>query len=170
MLKKIITLLTLLILVTGCGNQTDATKFKKEYEQYNDEKIKLEISEDNIIKYATSDEINEIVAKKTGVIFIGNPKDNLSRSAVNILLSAAENTDIKEIYYIDNYENLKEIKKIDEIKTPIVIFVLEGTIVRYHIGTINNETELTEDNEKVLYDIYSTGIHEVLQDSCTEEC
>lgn len=168
--KKIIILITILTLTIGCKAQEDSTKFKEEYEKYNQEKIKLEIPEDNIIKYATSSEINEIINNKTGVIFIGNPQKNLSRVAIKTLLAAAENTDLKEIYYIDTYKELPKIKEIDSVKLPIVVYVLEGTIVRYHIGTINNETKLTEENEKVLYNIYTTGIHEVLQDSCTEEC
>lgn len=170
MIKKIITILVLLTLTVGCTNKSDAMKFKEEYEQYNDKNIKLEIEEDNIIKYATSDEINEIIDKKSGVIFIGNPKDDLSRAAINVLLKAAESTDLQEIYYIEEYKEISKIKSIDAIKKPVVINVLEGEIISYHIGTINNKTKLKEENEKKLYDIYSTGIHEVLQDACTEEC
>lgn len=170
MIKRIIIILTILTLTTGCFEKSDGAKFKKEFEKHNTEKIKVKIERDNIIKYATSDEINEIIEKKSGVIFIGNPKDAQTRKAAEVLLKAAENTDLKEIYYIDNYKELPKVKEIKSIKTPIVINVLEGQIIGYHMGTLNNTAKLKEKEEEELYNIYSNGIHSVLQDICDEEC
>ena len=166
--KKIL-LLIIIALLIGCTNsKSDAIKFKKEYESYNKSNIKLKISENNIIKYKTTEEINKIIKEKTGVIFIGSPKDNLSRTSIKILLDASESTDLKNIYYIDSLKNIK--LDIDNLKMPIVLNILEGKITSYHIGTINDKYKLSESEELELYNIYTDGIHEVLQDTCDEEC
>lgn len=168
-LKKILLISISLLLISGCSSKekTDAIKFKEEYEKYNDSKIKLEIDENNIITYATTEEINKIIKEKTGVIFIGSPKDNLSRTAIKTLLEASDSTDLTTIYYIDKIDN---IEGIEEKKTPLVLNVLEGEVISYHTGTINDSTNLSEDDELELYNIYLDGIHEVLQDSCDERC
>ena len=164
---KRILLLIIILFLTACNtNLTDGEKFKKEYEKYNNEKIELNISKTNIIKYQTKEEINKIIDSKTGVIFIGNPKDNKSRNSIKLLLDAADSTDLQEIYYIDKLEGI-EINNIENTKIPIILFVLEGEIKDY---SINEKDKLTEDEEIDLYNKYLEGIHEVLQDACDEEC
>lgn len=171
-LKNVILIIFCLILCVGCNNtkKTDAIKFKEEYEKYNDTKVELEIDEDNIITYGSVDKINKIISSGTGVIFIGDPKDNLSRRALNILLQAADNTDLDIIYYIDSLDEIKGLEDVEKLKVPIVINVLEGDITSYYVGTIDDKEDLTEDEELELYNIYSNGIHEVLQDACDERC
>lgn len=164
---RIVLLIVLTILITACNKElTDGLKFKKEYEKYNNEKIELNISEKNIIEYKTIEEINNIVKNKSGVIFIGTPKDNKSRISIKLLLDASESTDLQEIYYIDNIKNIK-IENIDKSKVPIVLFISEGKVVDKY--TVKKE-ELTEDEEIDLYNNYLEGIHKVLQDTCDEEC
>lgn len=167
--KKLLLITIIFVLLIGCTKkeQTDAIKFKEEYEKYNNTKIKLNISEDNIIKYATKKEIKEIIKNKSGVIFIGDPKDNQSRVAIKCLLNASESTDLQQIYYT---KDTTDIEEIENTKTPIVIYVLEGKIVSTHNGTIKDKTKLSEDEEIELYNIYMDGIHKVLQDACDEEC
>ena len=167
--KKKLLITIIIVLLIGCTKkeQSDAIKFKEEYEKYNNTKIKLNISEDNIIKYATKKEIKEIIKNKSGVIFIGDPKDNQSRVAIKCLLNASESTDLQQIYYTKDTTNIEEI---ENTKTPIVIYVLEGKIVSTHNGTIKDKTKLSEDEEIELYNIYIDGIHKVLQDACDEEC
>lgn len=169
-MKRVILFLTILFLVVGCSNNTDASKFKREYEKYNKEKINVKIDRDNIIKYKTSDEINGIIDKKSGVIFIGSSKDDLSRVAIEVLLKAADSTDLKEIYYVDSYKDIPKVKEINGMKRPAVIYVLDGEIIGYHIGTFDDLTKLDKKQEQELYNIYSDGIHSVLQDTCDEEC
>lgn len=167
--KKILIITLIFVLLIGCTKkeQTNALKFKEEYEKYNNTKIKLEISEDNIIKYATKKEINEIIKTKSGVIFIGSPQDDLSRVAIKYLLDASESTDLEKIYYT---KDASDIEEIEDTKIPIVIYVLDGKIVSTHNGTIKDKTKLSEDEEIELYNIYMDGIHKVLQDACDEEC
>lgn len=165
--KRIALLIILTIFITACNKElTDSLKFKKEYEKYNNEKIELNISETNIIEYKTEEEINEIIKTKSGVIFIGTPKDNKSRISIKLLLDASESTDLQEIYYIDSIKNIK-VENIDKSTVPIVLFILEGKIVDKY--TLEKE-KLTEDEEIDLYNNYLEGIHKVLQDTCDEEC
>lgn len=172
MKRSIVLLIVMFSLCIGCGNneQTDALKFKNEYEKYNDSKIELEIDDDNIIKYSNLDSINDIIANGTGVIFIGNPSDNLSRVAIEILLQAADSTDLDTIYYYDKVDDIKGLEEVENLKVPLVINVLEGEIKSYKVGTVSDKTKLNEEEEMDLYNIYLEGIHEVLQDSCDERC
>lgn len=160
----------LLIGLTGCSKTTiksDAKKFKTEYENYNNSKVELEIDEDNIIKYASSNEIKKIIKEGTGVVFIGSPKDDKSRIAIKTLLDAADSTDLKTIYYIDSLEDIKDEINVKDTQIPIVLNILKGSITSY---VINDKDKLTEDDELELYNKYLDGIHEVLEDTCDEEC
>ena len=65
---------------------------------------------------------------------------------------------------------LEALEDVEKLKVPIVINVLEGDITSYYVGTIDDKEVLTEDEELELYNIYSNGIHEVLQDACDERC
>ena len=79
----------------------DEKKFKKEYENLNDELDKIEIMEDNNIKYISLSESVKILKEGTGVIYYGTPKENDSRNAAVGLLKAMESTNLEEIYYVD---------------------------------------------------------------------
>lgn len=166
MYKKFYILIVLLLLVACSNNIKDAMKFKQEYEKYNKEKIELNISDKNIIEYKTTEEINKIIKEGTGIIFIGNPKDNASRESIKLLLDASESTDLDKIYYIDSLKGIK-LNEINNPKIPIVLFVLDGKIIDINI---NEKEELTEDESIDLYNEYLEKIHNVLQDTCDEEC
>lgn len=169
-LKKILVTGLCFLCLACTKDQTDSQKFKAEYEQDNENLIQLEISENNIVKYSTTEEVNNLIKSGTGVIYIGSPKDNLSRKAIDILLDVANNTDLEKIYYLDTLEGINGLDTIEEKKLPTVLFLLEGQPIKYHVGTIQDKTDLTEDEVIELYNIYSEGIHEVLQDTCEERC
>lgn len=170
--KTIFISIIMVIFITGCSSteDSDAVKFKNEFEKYNDTKIELKIDKDNIIKYATSDEVNEIIQNKTGVIFIGSPSDDLSRVAISTLLQAADSTDLKTIYYISSIDGIEELENVENKETPLVVDVLEGKIVSTYSGTIDGKTKLSDDEEMELYNTYTEGIHKVLGDACDERC
>jgi len=119
-------------LVTGCGKETDAEKFKKEYEALNGQTIgntkyeypMVEISKTNAIKYASYDEVLELLTNGTGVIYLGYESCPWCRSAVPTLLEAAEEVGIEEILYINMKEERDQIK-VKEDGTLEVVF--EGT-------------------------------------------
>ena len=166
-MKKKLYIIVLCLLCCAC-NKTKS--FKEEYEQYNNKYLKIELTNTKIIKHSTSDEINKLIKEKTGVIFIGSPKNNQSRKAIEVLLQAAENTGLDKIFYLDSTKELKGLDEIENKEIPLILFVLDGKIVKNHQGTINNKEELSEDETIELYNTYTDGIHKVLQDACDDEC
>lgn len=90
---------------------SDALKFKKEYEEYNDKENSngkkyptVNIDKDNNVKYSDASEIVGIIENGTGVIYLGYPKCPWCRNAVPVLLQAAEDSGINNIYYMNMYE------------------------------------------------------------------
>lgn len=88
--------------------ETDALKFKEEYESLNEKKSSsgrvypsIEIDENNQIKYSTVSEIKEVVDSGTGIIYLGYPACPWCRNAVPVLLHAASDAGVDNIYYID---------------------------------------------------------------------
>ena len=174
-MKKVVLSLLLVILLTGCFNNkskvkkesTDALKFKEEYESLNNSYIEIEIKEKNPIKYSSSEEIKDIINNKSGLIFLGNPKDDKSRIILPILIEASKQTGIKPIYYlkVESTDIVKELVDID--KYPLLIFVKDGEIVE----TIENDKiSLTSDEENNLLKKYRNTIHEILDDMCDQSC
>lgn len=129
----------LFITVTGCGSKkTDAIKFKEEYESLNGEKgygdninPEVKISKKNVVKYVDADKVIDILDNGTGIIYFGYPSCPWCRNAVPVLLEAAEELNVKDIYYM----NLK-----DERDT---IEVMED-------GTLKTTKEGSEDYKKLL--------------------
>lgn len=123
-MKKIIYIFIVVFLVfvsTGCFEKknTDALKFKEEYESLNGEKNqqgkiypKVDISKDNPIKYSSIEKIVKIIEKGTGVIYFGFPKCPWCRSAVPALLNAAVESGIDTIYYL-NVTDVRDSKVVD---------------------------------------------------------
>lgn len=130
----IILIMFLVIVLTfnKLNNKTDAMKFKEEYENLNNEynevlkkeNLKVEIPEDNPIKYSTIEEIKDILKNKTGVIYFGFPECPWCRNAVPILLEAAKDMEIDTIYYYNAY-SIRDKKSLDD--NGKIIIEEEGT-------------------------------------------
>ena len=137
-MKKILTISLLIILVsitTSCirfGSESDALKFKEEYEalngKLNDDGTKsyleIEIDKENPIKYSNYEEINKVLDEGTGVILFGFPECPWCRNAIPELIDIANDLELKTIYYINNLED-RDIRKLDD----------EGNIVVEREGT-----------------------------------
>ena len=158
-MKKIM-LIFILILLTGCMNESDNIKFKKEYEN-NKSEIILTIPEDNYMKYTSKEKVLEIIKTGTGVIYIGNANNTECRQIVKTLINAADSTDLETIYYY-NEEDIDFLKDyFGNTIIPTVIFVYEGEIKSFKQGF---------ESEEELYDTYLDGIHDVLNDICDDDC
>lgn len=89
----------------------DELKFKKEYESINNEEweisgykgkyLDITIPKKNLIKYATNDNIVNLLKSGTQVIYFGNAKCNWCRSAITVLIDTAVEYNLDEIYYYD---------------------------------------------------------------------
>ena len=76
--------------------KTDAEKFALEY---------TKVPDDNVFVYRNIDEIINILEHGTGVVYLGFPECPWCRNAVPILLGAAEESGIKQIYYLNNHDD-----------------------------------------------------------------
>lgn len=121
--KKLKTILTIIILLLALGlittiiikTNTDSNKFKREYEAYNnitistkkEKYITLDINKNNNIKYLNDDNIVKEIQKGNKIIYMGFPDCNWCRMILPVLLKAANDNGIKEIYYY-NFKNIRE--------------------------------------------------------------
>lgn len=177
---SILSCLVLLVIITGCGsnkNNDDALKFKNEYEALNNSSVKMDISESNPIKYATFDEIVEVLTKGTGVVYFGFPGCPWCRNVIPVLFDVAKENNVDTIYYFnpreirsdgdDAYQKLITIlndylEENDEgVKTlyvPDVYFIKDGKIMGNHLSTVDSQndpyTALTEEQTTELKNIY----------------
>ena len=153
-----------------CACNKNESYVKDNFEKYNkDNDVKVNISDSSIFINSKSSDIKNLFKNGNGVIFVGDFKSNVSRSALNILLNVVDNTDITNVYFSEDLSVIKDY--IDEdVSKPLIIFVVEGKVDSYHVGTIDNKDVLSSDEEEELYNIYLDGIHKVLNDVCDERC
>ena len=139
-MKKIIILISILSLfmITGCGKKevvkvnTDAIKFKEEYESINNQTNKsgkvirsVAIKDTNPFIYKTADDIVTMIQNKESfIVYFGFASCPWCRSMVANLIEAAENTNTKVIYYVDVL-NIRDTLTLDENNK--IITSKEGT-------------------------------------------
>lgn len=128
-LSAILILLTTFALVNN--NSNDSIKFKLEYEKLNNKDngygnnyLTLNIDINNKIKYSSFKEIEKILTNDTGVIYFGFPECPWCRNMIEPLLSAANESEIKTIYYF-NAKDIRDVKKLNENNE--IITEKEGT-------------------------------------------
>jgi predicted bacteriocin transport accessory protein len=129
---------------------TDAERFSSEY---------LMIDEDNIFVYKNAKQTVEILADGTGIVFMGFPTCPWCQAYVALLQDVAKQMDIKEIYYLDifndrsknsiEYQRLVEMKERHllqdddgrpRIYVPDVTIVKDGVFVGH-----DNQTSTIDD-------------------------
>lgn len=111
------------------GKDTDAYRFKKEYESLNGKRSEsgktyrtLNISKNNRIKYSTAKEIVEkIENNETFIVYFGFAKCPWCRSMVENLLDLADEYDT-DIYYVD----VLDIRNTIELKDGRVVTTKKG--------------------------------------------
>ena len=88
--------------------QTDAIKFKEEYEtlnglENNEGKLNptVNISTENPIIYESDTEILDVMKNETTLIYFGYAGCPWCRNAIEPLLSAAQEKNVNKIYYVD---------------------------------------------------------------------
>ena len=126
----ILILILCIFLVSGCSvKETDALKFKKEYESLNSKKTvdgkhkyrNVSINKINPIVYSDCKDINQLIDNKESfVVYFGFSKCPWCRSIVESLIKAGNDGNIDKIYYVDieKIRDVKILKNIDEV-TPL---------------------------------------------------
>lgn len=107
--------------VNNSSFETDAIKFKNEYEILNGKKKnssgdiyeEITISSNNPMTYASYSEVEELITRGTGVIYFGFPECPWCRVAVPVLLDAANESGIDKIYYF-NAVKIRDKKHLNE--------------------------------------------------------
>lgn len=126
--QKII--LCLVVLVIGIISfiylrpESMETHFKLEYESLNgkNDYIDVNIPSDNNIVYADYEQIFDIL-DGTGVIYFGYPECPWCRNAVPVLIEAAKEAEVDQIYYLNNNKD-RDTKTLKDGK---VVTEKEGT-------------------------------------------
>lgn len=168
-MKKIGILILVLsiFLLTGCVDKnSDAYKFKKEYEDINNKDNghgnkyrELSISDDNPIVYATCKDIVEKINKKeTFLVYFGFKECPWCRSIIEELLKVAKDREIDKIYYVDvkDIRDVKEFNENGEIVTTKegdkyymeLLGLLDRVLEEY---TLSNNDEKVSTGEKRIY-------------------
>ena len=130
MKKKLLVIMILILGVTlvGCtSKETDAIKFKEEYESINNKTNdnnkkyrELSIDKDNPFVYSTAEEISKkIDNKETFIVYFGFKECPWCRSILEQLIKSAKDNNVETIYYVD-VTGIRDVKEVDdngEIKT-----------------------------------------------------
>lgn len=164
MMKKLLVCLLMLVTViglTGCGKkeveETDALKFKKEYESMNGEEVygktvrELDIPEDNPFVYATAEEVVKMMDnKETFAVYFGFSSCPWCRAALPTLIEVAGDLGMDKIYYVD----VKEIRNVLEVKDGKVTTKTEGSKgymdLLERLDKVLADYELKDDKGKVV--------------------
>ena len=157
-MKKIVLVLVLLLIVTGCSfsglnrnNKEDAMKFKEEYEKLNDTKNAsglthraINIDSNNPFVYTTAEEIvRKIENKETFYVYFGSAYCPWCRSVIEKVIEVANEKKIDTIYYVDVWggedhtEVLRDVYALDEKGKPTR--TSEGTESYYQLLTYFDE-------------------------------
>lgn len=173
----------------GIVKNPDGEKFANEYEKLNEQTSEegkvypeVKISSNNMIKYSNISEILSIMEdNRDAVVYFGKSTCIYCRSAVQILIDTANETELDTIYYLDidkdtdRYDELanvlgEELTILDGnqqiINIPLVIFIVDGKIVSYNQGTLFSQNDpyqkLDASQIEGLSEIYRYGINDVI--------
>ena len=158
----------LLLGVSGCGKveETDALKFKKEYESLNGTKSSsgkvirsVSIEEDNPMIYSSASEIVEKIENKDSfIVYFGFASCPWCRSMIEVLLKSAKDNGVDTIYYVDIFDIRDtitvtedgELERKDGTKDYMKLLELLGDVLSDYSLTDKNGNSV-DTNEKRIY-------------------
>lgn len=154
----ILLLAGLLIYYFFAKEKSDSEKFKEEYEHINGEVINgkkvlsIEIDKENGVKYVSFSELMDVLENGTGIIYFGFPECPWCRNAVPVLIDAAKQMELENIYYF----NAHDIRDEKELKDEEIITTKEGTKEYYELvdaldDVLTPYEGLEDENIKRLY-------------------
>lgn len=164
MKKKVLLVCCILVVLIGLGffflkEDSDQIKFKKEYESINGitqngyTYLDVSIPKNNLMKYATYDEVTNLIKSGTGIIYFGFKECPWCRTAVPVLIETANENNIDEILYFNAYD-IRDIKHLD--KDGNIVTDKEGTKEYYKLidmldSCLTSYSGLNDDSIKRLY-------------------
>ena len=160
-MKKILTTALILLsifLLTGCVDKnSDAYKFKTEYESINGEKNgsgkeyrSLNITNDNPFVYSSAKEISEkIDNKETFIVYFGFKECPWCRSVLEQLIKAAKDNNVETIYYVD-VKDIRDVKEIDENGEVVTTTEGDSSYMKLieKMAVVLDDYTLTNENEE----------------------
>lgn len=109
-MNKLICVLLIVLLASACNDSSvkqEALRFKEEYESLNGKEndsgidyVNVVIEADHPIVYADIDQLLEVI-KNDGIIYFGFDECPWCRNALPVLIEAAREKEVSEIYYYD---------------------------------------------------------------------
>ena len=156
---------------------SDSIKIKNEYSNYNNEYYNVILSDHNVYKLISENELKDILNKKDGLIFFGNSKNNISRKAILELNEVISSTSIPQVYYLDINSISSDLKNelfnklnINNILGGTLISIQGGEVLNvFYPKNINDDKELTDQEKQFLQDNYKS-ISEAFVEACDENC
>lgn len=143
------------------SEETDAIKFKREYEEFNDQKydngkdyFNVSLSSKNLFKYIEEADAVKFLKEGTGVIYFGFPQCPWCRTIVPYLEEIGKQAGLDQIYYL-NILDIRDSYKVEDKK---VALDKEGSKDYYEILDILDkyleDYKIKDDNDKE----YKTGV------------
>ena len=166
-MKKYLIVLVLFIMllgVTGCKNNKYALEFKEEYESLNGTTNKsgkehrtISISKDNPFhKVEQKDIVKMIEDKETFYLYVGDPLCPWCRSVLEKSIEVAKENKVKEIYYIDIWDDdgNEILRDKYELKDGTLVKTVNGTeeykkLLEYFDSVLSNYTVSDNDGNKI---------------------
>ena len=150
--KLLLLIFICLLLVTGCKKEeTDAIKFKKDFESLNDI-YSVNISEDNHFVVSSAEDILELISNnKSFVVLFGSSSDYYTRTIMEVLDSSVHAAGLPELYYVD-VKSIRDEYTIDE--NNVITKTKEATsgyneLVKYLNDYLKDYTVINKDNKEV---------------------
>ena len=166
-MKKYLIVLVLFIMllgVTGCKNNKYALEFKEEYESLNGTTNKsgkehrtISISKNNPFhKVEQKDIVKMIEDKETFYLYVGDPLCPWCRSVLEKSIEVAKENKVKEIYYIDIWDDdgNEILRDKYELKDGTLVKTVNGTeeykkLLEYFDSVLSNYTVSDNDGNKI---------------------
>jgi len=119
------------------AEETDAIKFKREYEEFNGKKYEnteisyfdVNLSSNNLFKYIKAEDAVKFLNEGTGVIYFGFPQCPWCRTLVPYLEEVGKSVGVKNIYYL----NILELRDTYEVEGKKANITKEGTKEYYEL-------------------------------------
>lgn len=156
------------------GN-TDAIRFKEEYESLNDKRdrngnlyLSVSISNDNPVVYKNEAEILELFKDKTGIFYFGYNSDAWCRGIIEPLLRSMNDNNMDTLYYYQILDTEENQNQESYFYTPSVLTVLDGEIVKIEQKSEDESLEFNDEEKENLYNLYNEMIAEIKNGSCDD--